>query len=356
MLGKINKTKKSFIAVVGMSLVLLIGSALGFLINTNIGQLTPPVNADKWDSYAVRPQGAGDSQADPLLITSVEELAWLIYNLDISDNSIWYIDLQCDIDLAGHEWVPITSNHTYRVYMNGNNHTIKNMKIQEEENGVGFFRGYKDGVAGMYTYIDNLNFSNVDIISLTTGHYVGAVIGVNFGLLNNVNVLSGRIVTKKWSVGGITGVCDGDMINCSNRADVYCNNDTVGGLAGELRGNITNCSNFGDVKGRFGVGGLAGQNNTKESNIVNCKAHCDLYGVSSVAGLCGFIDTSAVIEKSYFQGEIEVTASEAIEVHPFVANIRGNVCRINNCYSVAEINLREINTIEKLSVDRKSVV
>lgn len=73
-----SKFKKNYLTAICMSLVLLMVSTLGFLIETNIRQITPPTT-DTWESYITRPSGSA-SENEPWIINNARELAYLINN------------------------------------------------------------------------------------------------------------------------------------------------------------------------------------------------------------------------------------------------------------------------------------
>ena len=132
------KFNKRYLMALGLSLVLLFVNTLGLLLNTMVGPITPS-NNDVWTNYVSRPVGTGRTESDPYRISTPSELAYLIENLGAGS---WYIELISDINLSGHEWIPIKTTAENSVRFKGNGHTISNMKIkQPKKDGVGLFEG-----------------------------------------------------------------------------------------------------------------------------------------------------------------------------------------------------------------------
>ena len=138
--------------------------------------------------------------------------------------------LQTDLDLTEvGNWIPIGyKNESDYVSFNGifegKNHTIINLKIQNER---GFFCAVVGGT------VKNLNFENVNVVS--NQRITGTVIGELIGTLENVNVRSGSIVVNAEVSGGIVGaVTFGSMVNCTNEATVSSTEYIVGGITGQV--------------------------------------------------------------------------------------------------------------------------
>ena len=347
MFSKTNRTKKSFIGAIAMSLVLLMGSAFGFLLETNLGQITQPT-AGLWTSYTTKPSGSGTSETSPYKITTPQELAYLIDNLGAGS---WYIELASNIDLGGHEWVPIKTTAENTVTFKGNGHTISNMKIKKpEKDGVGFFEGNYISSSGTRVYTTlkffDTNFSNIDIYSYRcTGTVIAEM--KEQSIIQNVNVLSGKIYQSGEDfVGGIIGYSYGKIINCTNNAALYNNNRVVGGIAGSNIGTIENCVNAGDIYcARDFVGGIVGQN---VGLIKNCYAECNITAASYIGGIASYSasnDKKAtnIIENSGFNGVITVEGESPTGVGSMVGygHKSDTTCTVKNCFGVVDIYLKD---------------
>ena len=334
MFSKIGKLKKSFIGAIGMSLILLLGSSLGFLLETNLGQITKPTN-DVWTNYTARPTGSGTSEANPYKITTPQELAYLINNLGAGS---WYIELASDIDLGGHEWVPIKTTAENTVTFKGNGHTISNL-IVDTPNGdnVGLFGGERDGVFTALI-VSDLNMSNVN---LNSQYNAGAIIGSAHGSrIENINILSGEIIGARY-VGGIVGAAGTDsvIINCNNSADIYGTNMCIGGIAGESGAELRNCVNTGDIYAETAiyVGSIAGYS---YKSIDNCYGECSIYGAGCVGGISG--RTQHAIKNSGFRGSMYCNTTPT-SFGSFISHkaFESSYCYIENCFSIANIYLQK---------------
>lgn len=143
------------------------------------------------------------------------------------------IKLANDIDLAGIEWTPING---FAGKLDGNNHTISNLKILKTEKGNwGLF-----GTAGKTISIENLKLNHVDIKATGEGSFVGGIIGYAHDLkISNCSVDQGSIIigNKDKGVGGLVGKAEAETAEdrvivdkCTVSATVKGNR--VGGLIG----------------------------------------------------------------------------------------------------------------------------
>ena len=320
MFSKINKSKNSYIYAVVMSLILLMATAFGVLIETEVGQITRPT-ADTWDLYGVRPntdeydliESPEGAFVSPWHIYTANELAWLINN--IKEQGWNEIYLEADIDLAGHEWLPIEGNTTVSTLFYGQGHTIRNLKINlpGNETSVGLFKGC--GTA------QDVVFENVNIKG---GNNTGALCGVGTSSsYANIQVKSGFISGNNY-VGGIVGyILAGTpkFINCFNNAVVNGNN-SVGGILGFKRGvpvvSLENCINTGNIVGIKNVGGLIGRveqlgsiigTGSTGPSIKNSYSETMVVGDNNVGGLIGSTNVKASIQYSGFNGELVVNGA-----------------------------------------------
>ena len=138
--------------------------------------------------------------------------------------------LKSDLDLEEIEnWTPIgyvneSGSAQFSGTFEGNNHTITNLKIQNER---GFFCEIVGGT------VKNLNFEKVNISS--NQQFTGVVVGQLFGTFENVNVRSGNLILNGGYSGGIAGaVTFGTMVRCTNEATISSTEGAVGGITGQL--------------------------------------------------------------------------------------------------------------------------
>lgn len=356
MFSRTNKTKKSLVGAIAMAVVLLFVNTLTILIQTGIGQISPPIVAeDSWTAHTVTPVGTG-FKSSPYKIDSAYQLAWLIENMRLrADNAAGesgleiYIELMADINLAGHEWSPIKSAKPYNapgtgtinqgyIYFEGNNHTISNLTILKQVDRAALFMGKTkhDGRnISQDLRIKNLTLANVNI---NGGTDVGAVVGwydYSSGM-ENVRVTSGDIIGVS-RVGGLVGNSTSFIKNCVNNANVTARENEAGGIVGVLNSRtVSNCINTGTVSGKTGaIGGIAG--GSLVGAVENCLAECTLMGPSGVGGLIGCPGDTNVLN-SGFKGTIYAQGSTVQNVGSiFGTGTTRTTVQIENNFGIAEI-------------------
>ena len=322
-----QKTKflKNYIIAVGMSLVMLMASAFGLLIETKVGQITPPLATDTWEDYAVKPSGSA-TEADPWKINTASELAYLINNIG---DGTYYIELNSNIDLAGHEWTPIKSiKKNAKINFDGKDHTISNLTIDtvEENKKASFFEEIS------YNYDASLHFSNTifNNVNINGPASVGTIVGyaINTTIIN-VIIQSGSIKGNSY-VGGIGGMLWGSCNDCVNNARIYSKEGSAGGIVGH--GNTQHrCINTGTVIGGNAVGGIVGYGEAEDcfsSGTVRTS-----YNNCVIGGVVGY----GTAINSGFDGTIECNY-----LPDYLGSIAGNggeTDEIKNSFGVAEIHL-----------------
>lgn len=326
MFNKINKTKKSFIVAIGMSLVLLMASAFGFLLETRVGQITKPVGVDLWSSYTSTPTGSGTS-ANPYKVKTPNQLAWFLNN---GSNS--YIVLESDIDLAEHTWSGIPNGKVTN--FDGLNHTIFNL------NGT-------QGLFASSPTVKNLRMSNVNISSSGSA---GAV--CSGGTITNCTVTSGTIQGTS-TVGGIASGA-GTITGCTNNATVIGTGSYVGGIVGNNAGSALDCINTGDVYGTSYVGGIGGA----ISYVKNCYAECTVSGSTNVGGILGkLLSGGYTLESSGFNGKLIINGTSPSNIGSLIGATSGGY--IKNDFGIAEINLlqtTDTSVVNEFGVDRRAAL
>jgi len=258
--------------------------------------------------------------ADPYLIKNVEDLILFRDSVNAGETKYnapgVYVALADNIDLDGATWergIGDGINATFDGIFDGNNKTIKNLKLAPEADSDGYFCG---GLFG-YTYgaavIKNLVLENITVTAEGAGHNVGALVGFannNGGKLNVSNVtvknatinapdaygvgaivgysyramgtiencsVDGANITGYSFVGGITGYSYSDAVitGCSvNNATITATSKGAGGIAGialggnKITGNtvadttVTASTNWGYVVGEVSAEGVVVENNT----------------------------------------------------------------------------------------------
>ena len=256
------------------------------------------------------------TEANPYLINNVEELLWFQAKVDeqAADGSTQYagkyIKLTADIDLAGINWNPIgsmTGDHgSFKGVFDGDNHTISNLKIEQDGNGLGLF-AYTSGNA----VIKNLKLNNVTVKSTNNSNYVGGVVGNAYAStkIENVHVTGDVLISGRGYIGGIAGHGYVVMDNVSVVANegglitstFWCAGGVLG-YAGEGTTNITNAHVEGltvtSAAGGLGaIVGMAEDNNGTQpisgSNLsaknVAIKTYVGDYGTSYADYALGYL-------------------------------------------------------------------
>jgi hypothetical protein len=229
--------------------------------------------------------------------------------------------------------------------------SINNSKAE----GAVYGNEYVGGLVGNSKSQDSiyLNNSHTDVNVVSTGSYLGGVIGSSYGDIYNCSAVGN--VTGDTSnsdyVGGIVGDFNGN-INYASAESIVKGNWNVGGLIGEGGGSINNSYTKGYVHGNGGeVGGLVGISNIVVNNsfstcnvtsngyyvgglmgddggsVSNSYATGNVSGDGDVGGLIGF--TSGVNKNSYATGNVTATT----ESGGGLIGRTSSVGRTNNSYS-----------------------
>lgn len=201
--------------------------------------------------------GAG-TEEDPYLLQTVEDLEAMHEHLD------GYFLLANDMDVSLAWLTPIGDEleGPFTGTLDGGGHTITGLKLVLPDNKYTGLFGYLEGT------VKNLKLAEVQVVG---GRFTGAVAGeAGVGsLITDCQVLSGS-VTSQWkyvttSAGGIAGILEGDMVRCTNRADV-----TTEPLASAV---ITNGY-------PYDAGGIVGLCDGEDSTLEDCVN----YGVVTAQG------------------------------------------------------------------------
>lgn len=233
---------------------------------------------------------------NPEIITTCEQLQ------NISVGSTGYFVLGNDIDCSTiTNFTPIID---FYGKFDGNNHSIKKLKITKDGNDYTALFGTIFSSA----VISNLKMEDVDI---TGGSNVGGLIGsiystsnseCNISTIDNINV-SG-VISGYIAVGGLGGSFkDVNITNSSFNGDINGNNEKNGGLVGVLdcypdtMCSITNSHSSGKVTSDYyNIGGLIGY--ADYVDIVDSYSTSLINGSYSVGGLVGYLSNSN-IDQSY---------------------------------------------------------
>lgn len=212
-------------------------------------------------------------------IANLAALKWFADQVNTGSNYFAgkIVILTNDIDLNNEEWTPIgsmTKDHGFCGNFDGNNKTIKNLKItqiQPDEDGAvyaGLF-GLTEGTDAEHNYIKNLTIENVNINS--TGDMAAALVGYAYYTdIEGITVKGNITITGNHYTAGILAytrrcVNAKNLTITGNQGSTITGNNTVGGVISDIQmnGGLTaNYSNFKasglTITAQSNVGGISG--------------------------------------------------------------------------------------------------
>lgn len=279
-----KKKKKKHLAFSALSATAIavvaapIAGAAEGLQNTDVA---PLANIQNFNGFA----GGSGTEADPYQITNKEQLELMRSNLTS------HFILMNDIDLGNQVWVPIGDGTTKDLHFTGSfdgqNHKIKNFKLNAIRDGFGFF-GYIKGNAS----IKNVTFENATVFANDFSE-IGTVAGVTDDntIIENVKVIGKNSISDAVkqgnNLGGIIGYAKGDTI----LKKLY--------YKGSIRHDVTSSTTNA-------IGGIAGKVDSRyQGAATELVADVDIYAPKSkkVGGIIG--DKIGAIENAIFSGSIE---------------------------------------------------
>lgn len=276
-------------------------------------------------------KGSG-SKNDPYTVSSAGELAYIAEQVNNSAEEYpyyrKYVQLTQDIDLTGIDWTPIGAYDGWGQYpsfcgtFDGNNHTIKGLKIQKSadtEMAQGLFGSVNSGT------IKNLTLESPVV---EAGNYVGAVAGtIWFAAIENCHVTNGTVSGTN-TTGAVTATnYGGNISDCSVESTTVTTEGYGGGIAGDVNdeygpASITACRFSGTVATKSGsssIGGIAGYTNGTDSSIEACYANCTLQVPSGLETWENFVKAGGIVGLPYGS----ITACYAITELEGTAKVAG---------------------------------
>ena len=219
---------------------------------------------DYWTDHAANGYATPVDTANKVVtVASAEELA--LFAKEVTDDGKNYsgytLNLANDVDLGEYLWKPINGyNRLSGIVVNGNGHTIRNMKVRGCTNSSVYGAGFIGDINGAVT-VKDIAFDGADVFFVNdakpqfAGNVGGVVLGYTYGttLFENVSVTNSSI----WGFGKIgillgMGADPGVKVTFK---DCVSKNNTIhaaydmGGLAGMIqRGNgvdnasVENCT------------------------------------------------------------------------------------------------------------------
>ncbi len=195
--------------------------------------------------------------------TVYTEAGLLAWNAYAQNNLNTNLILGADITLTdrGEEpnWTPVgDSDNRYTGTVDGQGYTISNLKVNKNNQHVGFI-GWAKGAT-----IKNLTLVDVDITySGSDMHGAGGIAGSagDDSTISNCRVLSGTI-KGRFKTGGIAGGIGSNstVFACLNAATVS-GKDTLGGIVGQVsEGTVVACGNISEgLSASQTIGGIVGE-------------------------------------------------------------------------------------------------
>ena len=178
-----TKTRNRLIAV-GIALLLIIAAAV-FIFPAKSANAE-----DAWDGITTTAFTGSGTQADPYVISSGAQLAFLAERINSGAEGYTYKNykLTADIDLGNQPWTPIgTKSYPFTGTFDGDGHIIKNLTSTSGKDGYAGLFGANSGTI-KNVYLDTVNIS-------TTGGYAAALCVVNNAdaTIEGCAVLSGNV-------------------------------------------------------------------------------------------------------------------------------------------------------------------
>ena len=205
-------------------------------------------------------------------INSAKQLAGLSY---LVNNGVTFenktITLTADVDLRGHMWLPIGYNDNcwFRGTFDGGNHKITGLYYSNSG-------AWNPGLFGKVKNSNRIEIKNILLDHSYIYGYsrVGGIVGYAQDAVTINNCVNyARIYSNDSRVGGILGMSASsatNVMNCVNYGYIRGYNEETGGIVGYVdTGTVMNCANYGKVYGYNDVGGIVGQNATKNAKAYN---------------------------------------------------------------------------------------
>lgn len=307
-------------------------------------------------------EGEGTAES-PYLIKTAKDLATLAYlsNHDASVRSAAatktvtdveyhgvyagkHFKLAADIDMATvkEAFSPIGSTeYMFDGVFDGDGHTISNFTI---ENYAYDYCGLFAEV-GVNGEVKNLKMTNPYVTSL--GYNVAAVAGRNFGKIDNVTIVSPRVLaTQGYNAAAVVGRSYGPVNGATVDNAVIRALGYTGAVVGSEYGSVTNSHATGTVYGtgkQVFVGGVAGLVNKANINspdavVDNCSFSGTVYASNDevgAGGLLGVFGNGAITNSAAAATVLGVSAASC-----YVGGLVGSIYHstIDNCYSTGYVS------------------
>ena len=254
---------------------------------TKFANLDKSTGLMSWDGISsVKPVTGDGTASNPYLINNPSELRWVCSQ---PDNALKSFKLLADLDLGGEDdliWSPTALvNTTEPIVMDGNGHTIYNMKL------YGGTSGYTSYGLGFVSYNNNPNFemknlsfryADVRANGGTQGYSV-AVANFRAGAITNVAVIDSLVkgndfvgaLAVGWSIGDAYKAVDGagDPINSYATRIDQCRTERVYTYGASCIGNFTGPLWGSYVSNSYAVDGVTVSTAGHSGGFVSCPGY-----------------------------------------------------------------------------------
>jgi hypothetical protein len=275
--------------------------------------------------------GNGTSQANPLLISTQEELAG-INNSNTTLGRHYKLIANISLTYTGDEtWTPIGGNgrNSFSGSFDGNGHSISNLKVNVPGGNVGLF----GTTIGSATIISNLH---VDIAADgVCGQNAGGIVGsmTSSGATIEGCTVTGGPVTASFAGAGYTSA--GGIVGTTSVATIRNCLVTAGPIsATHLTGaqSLDN-SNAGGIVG-FNNGGA---NSTIQSCVSMATVSASNGNQSYCGGIAGAIN-NCTLKDCYAMGELSVSSENKTRRIGGITGYANTNSTVQNCYATAIVN------------------
>lgn len=224
--------------------------------------------------------GQANSESNPYLITTKEELQWVKMNPEETN----YYKLMKDVEIVDQNgaanWIPIGNiapsssqdilKDAFKGHFDGNNMKIIGKIVADKDMDYFGFFGAGDGaiIKNLHMEADIIDVSAIKAQTVSIGGIIGLVNNGNIEHCTNAAVFSQN--SDIFSIGGIAGGCYGNskITACLNTGNIDISAIGVGGISGDVyESTIIGCINKGTIKTNYRnacAGGIVGFNSTAE--------------------------------------------------------------------------------------------
>lgn len=274
-------------------------------------------------------------------ISSAKEFYAVLHN-----TSYVNVELKDDIDLNGYNW----NSTQYYGKLDGNGHTIFNLKLTGNGGERGFFSQFSGTVRDLNFVVDATGLNDVDVFGILAAEAKGTISNVNISAKSEDDVISVSSINPDAAIGGLVGTMkDGEISNCfvDVKLNVIATGANVGGLVGEVDSSkVEIFASRAKIDGELFLdnstfGGLVGVVSNKNSTISECYAEINLNikkrseATTTLGNIGGFAGLARIdISDCYSTGSITLENVDAM-LGGFVGvfNGAGNLTTISHIYS-----------------------